>query len=151
MISLSLVDKTDPKFGETAVRMTVTFKTPNWCGLAVACAPDYWGKEPSVAAWDLRGAKKLVFWARGDKGTESIQVKTMVTGGERFGDSTTIAPATPWLSLTKGWKQYELSLEGVDASRVVTNFCVVTNKDHNENAAITFYLDEIYVEMGGGK
>src|SRR5205823_1934797 len=98
--------------GETCIKATVNFQAAgDWCGVAVSCAPDYWGAEESDTAFNLTKTKKLVFHARGDKGGESIQVKMAVTGDKKFGDSAKIAPATPWLKLDKSWQRFELKID----------------------------------------
>jgi hypothetical protein len=140
------VDKKDPHTGETCVRVGVTLKPPFWCGIAVSCAPKFWGKKPGVPAFNLSRAKKLVFYARGDQGGEYIQVKVAITGDERFGDSAKFPAATKWLSLRKGWQRYELDLRGYDLKRVVTPFVFVTDLTHNRPGSFTFYLDDIHFE-----
>ena len=151
MLNVTLVDKTDPRVGKTCVRATVKFLPPNWTGIAVSCTPDYWGEKPSNSAYDLRGAVKLVFYARGDKGGETIQVKACITGDKPFGDAAAIPAATPWITLKKGWNRYELSVAKLDLSRVVTPFCFVTSRSHNDDAEITVFFDHIYYTMGKTK
>ncbi|MBS1807447.1 MAG: hypothetical protein JST84_04570 [Acidobacteria bacterium] len=148
MLRLSLVDKTDPYSGSTAIRVDVDFRPPMWCGIAVASAPDYWGETPGPG-YDLSRAKKLVFYAKGDKGGESIQIKTAITGDKKFGDSARTPAATPWITLKKEWTRYELPLEykRSELKRVITPFVFVTSRDHNTAPTITFYLDEIYIEL----
>lgn len=150
MIKLSLVDKANPMSGAHAIRVEVTFAFPGWCGIAVASQPDCWGETP-VPSFDLRKAKRLVFSARGEKGDESIQVKVAITGDKPYGDSAKIPAATRWIALTKDWKQYDLPLKGYNLSRVITPFVFVTDMSHNDAPKITFYMDEIYFEMEGGK
>ncbi len=139
MIKLSLVDKGAPFSPPTAVRVDVTFQDPGWCGIAVASAPDYWGETPG-SGYDLSKAKKLVFYAKGEKGGESVQIKMAVTGDKKFGDSARMPTATPWLTLTKEWTRYELPLEykRSELKRVITPFVFVTSRDHNATPAITF-------------
>jgi len=155
MLDLALADKTDPKFGEDSISLTVNFKPPLWCGVVAASQADYWGKEPSDSAFDLSRARKLVFYARGDRGGETIQVKVAIAGDQKFGDSAPIPAATPWLKLGKQWKRYELSVEKLDLSRVITPFAVVTSKAQNDrnsdSTEVKFYLDHIYFVMGRRK
>ncbi len=148
MIKLGMVDKRDPHSGASCVRVDVRLMEPGWCGIAVSCQADFWGEKPSDAAYNLTKAKKLVFHARGERGGESIQVKLGITGEKPFGDSAKAPAESEWVSLTKGWKKYEVDLQGVDLKRVVTPFVFVTNKDFNRARDFTFYLDDIYVVMG---
>jgi hypothetical protein len=151
LLALGLADKVDPAFGETCVKATIKFQAPNWCGVAVACEPDYWGEKSSDTAFNLKKAKKLIFYARGEKGGESIQVKVAIAGDKPFGDSAKVAPATPWLTLKKNWQRYELTIDPMrtNLERVVTPFCFVTDKAHNRGEEISFYLDHIYYIMEG--
>jgi hypothetical protein len=147
-----LADKVEPAFGETCIKATVKFQAASdWCGVAVSCAPDYWGEQPSDAAFDLKKATKLVFYARGENGGESIQVKVAVAGDKKFGDSAKIPAATSWLTLKKTWQPYELPINAkrTNLERVVTPFCFVTDKAHNRADEITVYFDHVYFVMEG--
>jgi hypothetical protein len=112
--------------------------------LAVSCAADYWGEQASDTAYDLSKVRKLVFWARGERGGEVVRVSVAITGDKPFGDSARAPAESEWLTLGKGWKQYEVDLRGVNLKRVVTPFVILSNKDYNTRD-ITFYLDDIYM------
>jgi hypothetical protein len=149
MVTLNMAcrDEQDGATGETSIRTGVRLSSPWWCGVAVTCKEGYWGESPYDGAYDLSKAKRLVFKARGEKGGESIQVKVAIAGDKSYGDSAKIPAATPWISLTKDWKVYELGMQGVDLSRVITPFCWVINQDQNGAGPVTFYLDDIYFVM----
>lgn len=87
-----------------------------------------------------------MFYAKGERGGEAIQVKVAVAGDKQFGDSALSPAATPWLTLKKTWQRYELPIDPqhTDLKRVVTPFCFVTSQDQNDAKEITFYLDHIY-------
>src|SRR6185436_1393695 len=125
---------------------------PGWAGLAAASADDYWGRAPSDAAYDLSAARNLVFFARGARGGESIQVKVAIAGDQPYGDSAPYPAETPWITLGKDWARYELPLESFDLRRVITPFAFVVSRAHGSGSgAFTFYLDEIYFEMEAPK
>ena len=147
-MNLDCRDEQSKATGETTIRTDVRLSFPWWCGVVVTCKEGYWGETPYVGAYRLSRAKRLVFKARGEKGGESIQVKVAIAGDKPYGDSAKVPAATPWLSLTKDWKVYELSMQGVDLSRVITPFCWVVNKDENGAGPVAFYLDDIYFDMG---
>ena len=147
MMNLFLADRTNPAFGATSVRVDVNFLEPWWCGLAVSPHPEKWGDLGTDPAFNLSHAKKLVFWARGNKGGEMIQVKVSTTGDKPFGDSAPFPAKTPWISLTPTWTPYELPLKGFDLSRVMTPFVFVVDKAHNGSEPFSFFLDEVYFEM----
>lgn len=144
MMELSLVDRTHPYSGDTAIKVKVNFKNSSWGGIAVASLPNYWGETQSNFAYDLSNAERLVFYARGESGGESIQVKVAIAGDKPYGDSSKIPASTRWINLSAGWQRYELSLEGFNLRRVITPFSFVTDKAHNGRDSITIYLDEIY-------
>lgn len=149
MIRLNRVDTTDPASGSTSIRVDVRFAEPWWSGLAVASVADYWGEKPSTAAYNLQGARKLIFSARGARGGEGIQVRLGITGDKPYGDSLKLPASTRWLKLSKEWQRFELDLSGLDLKRVITPFVFVANRDYNPDGGLSFHLDEIYIEMGG--
>lgn len=143
----SLTDEKDPFQGSSCIRMSLKFLPPDWCGLAVSCKADYWGEADDDSAFDLRKAQRLVFYARGAKGGERVQVKVGVLGDKPFGDSAKKPLATPQLTLSKSWRRYELKARpDVNLSRVVTPFCIVANRANNTDESITVYFDQIYFE-----
>ena len=148
MMTLSLVDSGRPYSGRgSSIRATVNFQSSSWGGIAVASNADYWGETPSDIAYNLSGARRLVFRARGKRGGEMIQVKVAIAGDKPYGDSSKTPAATNWIRLTSDWQRYELSLDGYNLRRVITPFAFVTNRVHNERDTIVFYLDDIYFEM----
>ena len=114
-----------------------------------------WG-EYSDAGFNLTGAKKLTFWARGKEGGERVEFFAFGVGR----DPNTGVPIAPYpdsspkvticgklkspcyITLSKEWKQYTIDLNGVDTSYVLGGFGWVTNAPRNNNKPITFYLDD---------
>jgi hypothetical protein len=93
----------------------------------------------------LTGYKKLVFWARGEKGGETID--KFFTGGisgqteEGDSDEASVSP----VSLTKEWKEYTIDLTGLDLSHIIGGFGFAANADANPNGVV-MYVDEIRYE-----
>ena len=132
----------------TAVRVAVRLKSPWWCGMVVSSNDQYWGEEKANAFDNqLTGAKKLVFWAKGAKGGENIQVKVAIAGGKPYGDSAPFPFVSDWIQLEPKWQKYELDVDGASLRRVVTPFVVVVDMSHNPSGEATFFLDEIYFQM----
>jgi hypothetical protein len=111
-----------------------------WAGIYWLEPANNWGDVKG--GYDLTGAKKLVFWARGEKGGEVVTFKM---GGVGMGhaypdsDSASLDPVT----LTKEWKEYSIDLSGKDLSHIIGGFAWVgTAKENQSN--ITFYLRDIY-------
>lgn len=139
-----------PGYGGKGTAVQVTFdlnKPPNWVGLVVPVQQDYWG-EWEARGLDLSKAKKLIFYAKGEKGDEQIQVKAAIASDKQYGDSALIPVTSPWLTLEKDWKRYEISIEdGSQLKRVITPFALIANKSYNQGGLITFYVDDIYYEL----
>jgi hypothetical protein len=117
---------------------------------------DNWGDYPN-AGYDLRGATKLTFYARGAQGGERVEFFAFGVGR----DPETGAPIKPYpdsevkvtlcgrlkspcyITLEKVWRPYTITLTGLDLSYVIGGFGWVTNAPQNNNQPITFYLDDI--------
>jgi len=134
----------------TAVKVSFNLSTPpNWAGVVVPVQADYWG-ETDAKGLDLSKANKLVFYAKGEKGGEQIQVKAAIVSDKKFGDSAIVPIVSPWYTLEKNWKRYEITIEDTkdNLQRVITPFSVISNKPHNDKVnVIDFYVDEIYYEQ----
>ncbi len=143
-----------PKSGTSCLHVRIEeWSQPYWAGVACAVPnPEdvdkpYWG-ETEAGGWDLRGAKRVVFWARSPSQSR-IQFKACIMGDKPYGDSQKRPAATSYITLTPDWQEYSIDVGNADLSRVVTGFCFVTSRDAQSepNKAIDFYLDEIYWEF----
>lgn len=135
----------NPYSGDTCIRIEYRNNSgTRWAGIYWQQPANNWGNIPN-AGFNLQGAKKLTFWARGEKGNEVInefKIGGIVSGEYIDSDSVSIGP----IRLTKEWKQYEINLEGRDLSYIIGGFCWATNIDVNSPEGIVFYLDEIKYE-----
>lgn len=134
-----------PFSGDTCIR--VSYKNNSgtrWAGMFWQNPANNWGTVPN-AGYDLQGASKLTFWARGDKGGELITEFKMggLASGEYFDSDSASLSQT---QLTKEWKKYEIDLRGRDLSYVIGGFCWSTSIDINDPEGIVFYLDDIKYE-----
>ena len=91
----------------------------------------------------MTGAKKLTFWARGEKGGEQVQEFTVggVSGDYPDSDTAVIGPVI----LGKQWRQYSIDLRGKDLSYISGGFAWTSSEDVNPESC-TFYLDNIRFE-----
>jgi len=113
-----------------------------WSGLYWQNPENNWGMR-SNGGFDLSPAKKLTFWAKGDKGGEVIREFKLggISGAYPDSDSASMGPVT----LTPEWKEYTISLEGMDLTYIIGGFCWVASSMDNPEG-IVFYLDDIVYE-----
>ncbi len=92
---------------------------------------------------DLRGAKKVTFWARGEKGGEFIHAFTFggTIGAYPDTDKTVLAD----IYLDTEWTPYEMDLSGLDLSYISSFFGWATGRFNNPEGMV-FYLDDIRIE-----
>ena len=139
-----------PHSGNSCIR--VRFVPPDqasWAG-AYWVGPyfNHWGDYPG---YTLKGAKRLVFWARGARGGESVQFKVggMDSPGKPFRDSFGPLPANePWVRLSRQWQPFTIDLAGADTSSLLGGFCFATNAPANPKGC-EFFLDDIIIVADG--
>ena len=131
-----------PHSGTTSIQVIYMNKASQgarWAGIYWQNPPNNWGTRPG--GYDLTGSKKLTFWARGEKGGESVSFQFGLLGKDKtFFDT---AQGKVDVKLTDAWQQYTIALEGKDLTRIKTGFaCVVAATGE----PIVFYLDDIVYE-----
>jgi hypothetical protein len=126
--------------GNTSLKVQYRAKgKQGWAGIYWLSPANNWGMIKG-AGFDLRKAKKLTFWLRGEKGGERIsQVKVGgVNGPYPDSDAAWLGP----LSLSKDWKQYTIDLEGKDLHHIIGGFMFLIRQADNPRGA-TFFMDEV--------
>jgi len=134
----------NPYSGTSCIKVTYrpnVSQGARWAGMYWQNPPNNWGEKKG--GFDLTGAKKLTFWARGENGGERIEEVKMGGINGTYPDSD-IASAGP-IILTRDWQQYSIDLLGKDLSYISGGFVWATNLDVNPNGC-TFYLDDIRYE-----
>ncbi len=114
-----------------------------WAGVYWQDPPNNWGSVKG--GFDLRGAQKLVFWARSEKGGERI-VEFKVGGigpDQMYPDSASASLKD--VMLTREWKEYAIDLRGKDLSHISGGFAWSTNMEVNPQGCV-FYIDEVRFE-----
>jgi hypothetical protein len=144
-IKMDLGCAENPYSGKNCIEFEYTAKGKNganWAGVFWQNPANNWGEKKG--GFDLRGAKKLTFWAKGKVGNERIMEFKMGGIGGPYGDSDSagIGP----IDLTPEWQQYEIDLTDIDLSYINGGFCWASNADSNPDGAV-FYLDEIRFEQ----
>lgn len=134
----------NPHSGTTCIKVTYSnalSQGARWAGMYWQSPANNWGDKKG--GFDLTGAQKLTFWARGAKGGERIEEFKVggITGLYPDSDIAGIGP----VMLTADWKQYEIDLSGKDLSYISGGFCWATNLDVNPEGAV-FYLDDLKYE-----
>jgi hypothetical protein len=130
---------TSPHAGKACLRFEYS-EPAEWGGIVWQDPVNDWGEQ--AGGWNLTGAKKLKFWARGEKGGESVSFKFGVLGADKkFSDTST--GALNEVKLTKDWKEYTIELDGKDLARIKTGFVWTVA---GQGAPVVFYLDDIRFE-----
>jgi hypothetical protein len=112
-----------------------------WAGIYWQHPANNWGDREG--GYNLNGASRLVFKARGDKGGETISEFKVggIEGNFRDSGAAAIGP----LTLTKDWKEYAIPLDGQELSNIAGGFCLSMSRDNNPHGAAV-YLDDIRFE-----
>ena len=149
---------TNPHSGVNSIRCEFKAKRNNWGGWfflngAMPAGSSYaqlnWGDHPG-SGHDLRGATRLSFWARGEKGGEKVKFFAFGVGRDPFSGASRkphpdSAPmrSTGYITLTAEWKEYSIDLAGLDLSHILCGFAWQTKSTINRFQDIAFYLDDI--------
>jgi len=129
---------TDPHSGKDCLKVEYT-ATTGWGGVVWQSPANDWGSQPG--GWNISGATKLVFWARGSKGGEKVSFLVGIIGPDKtYHDTATVKSDEV---LTTSWKQYTISLAGKDLSCIKTGFGWTLA---GSSSPTTFYLDDIKYE-----
>ena len=115
-----------------------------WSGVYWQQPANNWGERGGQTGYDLRGAKRLTFWARGEKGGEKIHEVRVGGIVGRYPDSD-VAKTGP-ITLTKDWQRYQIDLTGKDLQHIIGGFGFILNKYDNVGT-VTFYLDDIAYDL----
>ncbi len=148
---------TRPHSGINCIQCGLT-KDVDWGGwMFLACVFREGDQEPRVnwgtgpdGGYDLTGATKLTFWARGERGGEKVKFFLGGVGRNPLsGKPNKPCPeslpqmSTDYIELSKDWKPYSISLKNKDLHRVLLGFAWMTKASINDHKDITFYLDDI--------
>jgi hypothetical protein len=128
--------------GPTCMRFKYTPGGGSWAGVYWQSPANNWGDQPGRR---IEGAKKLVFWARGESGGELVSFRTGGIQGKKYQDSLDRVMNLDPVQLTAQWKQYQIDLDGVDTNSVIGAFSWSIARDSNP-AGATFYLEGISFE-----
>jgi hypothetical protein len=128
-----------PRSGDSCIKVTYD-AAGKWGGIVWQSPADDWGEEPG--GYNLTGARKLTFWARGEKGGEMVEFKAGIYPKSKpYYDTASVSLGK--VKLSTDWKSYSIDLTGKNLERIKSGFVfsVAGKKD-----PITFYLDDIQYE-----
>jgi hypothetical protein len=128
-----------PHDGRTCIRAEYR-AAGGWGGVVWQHPANNWGDK--LGGWNLSGATRLTFWARGEKGDETVSFQFGLLGADKRHRDTARGQIEK-ARLTTEWKQYSIELSGLDLSRVITGFAWVVA---GQGEPVTFYLDDIRYE-----
>jgi outer membrane protein OmpA-like peptidoglycan-associated protein len=127
-----------------SLRANYKAKGPSgWSGLYWQDPANNWGESAGRAGYDLRGAKKLTFWARGLEGGERIHEFRVGGIVGPYPDSDVASLSN--VRLTKDWKQYTIDLSKKDLRHIIGGFGFMILKAENPSGA-SFFIDDIFYE-----
>lgn len=133
----------NPHSGSTCIKITYSGELPQgagWAGVYWQNPENNWGSKDG--GFNLSSAKKLTFWARGEKGNEKLEFKIGgITGAYPDTDIASIGP----IALTNKWERYEIDLAGSDLSYISGGFVWATSRMDNPDGFV-IYLDDIRYE-----
>ena len=135
-------DASSPHSGDTAIRIDYSAQASQgqqWAGIYWQSPAYNWGDR--TGGFDLEGADRLSFWAKGAEGGEKIE---FFVGGIQgpYPDSIQPAASTGVITLSTDWQEYAIDLSNYDLSHVIGGFAWTATKANNPEGA-TFYLDDI--------
>jgi hypothetical protein len=138
-LTMNQASTESPHSGATCLE--VLYDAPGmWVGVAWQHPANDWGDQPG--GYDLTGAKKLTFWARGKEGGEKIDFGVGLLGSDKeYPD--TVKAELKGVKLKREWKRYSIDLEDEDLTRVKTPFVWTLA---GRGRSVTFYLDDIRFE-----
>ncbi len=131
--------------GQSCIRVTYFgkgFHGAGWVGIYWQNPLKNWGTV--FGGYNLGKAKRLSFYAKGEKGGEVISEFKAggITGDYPDSGIASIGPVI----LTDQWQQYSIDLTDTNLSSISGGFCWSISRDVNSGQPVTFYLDEIRYE-----
>lgn len=128
--------ETKPHAGSTCLKFDFT-ANDGWGGIVWQSPPNDWGDKPG--GWNVTGATRLTFWARGEQGGEVATFQLGILGKDKkFADSA--SAKLEGVALGTDWKQYSISLSNKDLSRIKTGFVINVA---STGKPMTIYIDDI--------
>lgn len=140
-IKLNLDWRERPHAGSTCMRIDFD-AVEGWAGVVWQDPPGDWGDK--AGGRDLRGATWLTFWARGERGGETVSFEFgLLDRDKKFPDSA--KGKLEKVVLGQEWMRYRIALADKDLQRIKTGFAWIASAT---GKPLTFFLDDIRYEAG---
>lgn len=134
----------NPHAGTSCIKLTYTAEGSRHANMIGVMWQHPANNDGSVdGGINLAGARRVAFWARGEKGGEFIHAFTF--GGTLGAYPDTDKAVLADIYLGTEWARYEIDLAGLDLSYISSFFGWATGRFNNPDGMV-FYLDEIRVE-----
>jgi len=128
-----------PKEGKSCIKVEYTGQKSQgqgWAGIFWQEPLNNWGEMDG--GYNLTGAKKFVFWAKGAQGGEEVEFMVGGGAGKNGKKGNTAEAKLGKVTLAKDWTKYTIDLSGKDMSNIIFGFGFVVAGN-----AKTFYIDRM--------
>ena len=128
----------NPKVGKECTKISFQSES-GWAGVVWQHPAGDWGDTPG--GFDLTGATKLSFWARGAEGGEKVSIGIGNIGNDKRYHDTFSGKRD--LTLTSEWQQFKIDLTGKNLTRIKSALYFTTSSDGKPQ---TFFLDGVIIQ-----
>jgi hypothetical protein len=134
--------------GKDTIETRIEYKQgpeKGWAGIYWQHPDSNWGDEPGL---DLTGAKRISFYARGERGGEIVEfISGGINSGKKYKDM--YKESTGLIPLTKEWTKYVIDLskfKNKELSNVIGAFAWVASGGFDKEGRIVVYIADLKVE-----
>lgn len=126
--------------GTTVIQLSYRKGPKGWAGIYWQFPDGNWGRQPGR---NLIGAKKITFFAKGERGGEIVEFKS---GGIRGQHKDSYEVSLGKIVLSQQWSQYSLDLSKSDLLSVIGAFAWVISATDNQAGEVITYIAELTIE-----
>ena len=130
----------EPHSGSTCIYVRYA-SSEDWVTVAWQNPGNNWGEF--AGGFNLSKAKRLTFWAKGESGGEKVEFMVGMEQAQSAVSRDTLQTTTGIIRLKKEWKKYDIPLEDLDRTRLITGFLF---RIEGQGKPIVFCLDDIQFE-----
>jgi hypothetical protein len=130
----------DPHSGTTCIYVRYGDEE-DWVTVAWQNPGHNWGEV--AGGYDLTKARRLTFWAKGESGSERVEFMVGMEQPQSAVSRDTLRATTGIIRLKKDWKKYDIPLEDLDRTRLITGFLF---RIEGQGKPVVFCLDDIQFE-----